>query len=96
MPSNSYSALNIISNQSKYNGVITMEHQDILLDKISHKKVETVNDVLAKDTGIALYSSSNALELFFLCKVLDFGVANEDLFDSYNHVITKRCKYIRC
>ena len=38
MPSNSYFALNIISNQSKYNGVITMEHQDILLDKTSRKE----------------------------------------------------------
>ena len=59
-------------------------------------RAETVNDVLTEDTCIALYSSSNALELFFLCKVLDFGVANEDLFDSYNHVITKVCKYLRC
>ena len=64
--------------------------------KIYELHAETVNDVLTKDTCITLYSSSNALKLFFLCKVLDFGVANEDLFDSYNHVITKGCKYIRC
>ena len=56
---------------------------DVESDTEMHElRAETVNDVLTKDTCIALYYSSNALKLFFLCKVLDFGVANEDLFDS--------------
>ena len=48
---------------------------------------ESVSIVLTKDTTIALYSSSNSLELFYLCKVIDFGVAIENMVDDYNHII---------
>ena len=48
---------------------------------------ESVNSILTKNTTIALYSSSNSLELFYLCKVIDFGVAIENMVDDYNHII---------
>ena len=48
---------------------------------------ESVSSVLTKNTTIALYSSSNSLELFYLCKVIDFGVAIENMVDDYNHII---------
>ena len=50
---------------------------------------ESVNSVLTKNTTIALYSSSNSLELFYLCKVIDFGVAIENVVDEYNHIIPR-------
>ena len=40
-----------------------------------------------KGNIIALFSPTNALELFYLCKVIDFGVATEDLCDENNHRI---------
>ena len=48
---------------------------------------ESVNSVLAKNTTITLYSSSNSLELFCICKVIHFGVAIENMVDEYNHII---------
>ena len=48
---------------------------------------ESVNSVLTKNTTIALYTSSNSLELLYLCKVIDFGVAIENMVDEYNHII---------
>ena len=50
---------------------------------------ESVNSILTKNTTIALYSSSNSLELFYLCKVIDFGVAIENMVNGYNHIISQ-------
>ena len=36
------------------------------------------------------------MELFYLCKVLDFGTANENLCDKFHHVILKGSKFIKC
>ena len=49
-----------------------------------------------KNTTTALYSASNSLELFYLCKVLDPGIADENMVDDYNHLILKGSKYIKC
>ena len=49
-----------------------------------------------KNTTIVLYSASNYLELFYLCKVLDFGIADGNMVDDYNHLIPKGSKYIKC
>ena len=57
---------------------------------------ESVNSVLTKNTTTALYSSSNSLELFYLCKVIDFGVAIENMVDEYNHIIPQGSRYIEC
>ena len=50
--------------------------------------------VITKGSMIALFSPSNSLELFYLSKVLDFGVATKDLTDANNHQIGKDCPYI--
>ena len=52
--------------------------------------------VLSKNTTIALYSSSNYLQLFYLCKVLDFESAAESMTVEYNYVISKGSKFIKC
>ena len=49
-----------------------------------------------KNATIALYSASNYLELFYLCKVLDFGIADGNIVDDYNHLIPKGSKYTKC
>ena len=59
-------------------------------------RAESANSVLSRNTTIALYSASNSLELFYLCKVLDFGIADENILDDYNHLIPKGSKYIKC
>ena len=59
-------------------------------------RAESVTSIVSKDSTIALYSSANALELFYLCKVLDFGEATELLKDKNKHVIEKGSKFIKC
>ena len=44
--------------------------------------------------AIAIFSASNSLELFYLCKVVSFGKATEDLNDENNHCIGKDDPYI--
>ena len=57
-------------------------------------RAESVNSVLSRNTTIVLYSASNSLELFYLCKVLDFGIVDENMVDDYKHLIPKgsKCK----
>ena len=52
-------------------------------------RAESVNSIITKNSTIALYSSTNSLESFYLCKVLDFGEAKETLTDKYNHIVEK-------
>ena len=59
-------------------------------------KAESVDSILKKNTTIALYFASSSLELFYLCKVLDFGIADENMIDDYNHLIPKGSKCIKC
>ena len=69
-------------------------------DKSGHKlyklRAESVTSIMSKDSTITLYSSANALELFYLCKVLDFGEATELLKDKNKNVIEKGSKFIKC
>ena len=57
---------------------------------------ESLNSVLTKNTTITLYSLSDSLELFYLCKVIEFGVAIENTVDEYNHIIAQGSCYTEC
>ena len=59
-------------------------------------RADCVFDILHRGSFIALLSHSDSFELFYLCKVLEFGTATEDMIDSYNHQITIGTKYILC
>ena len=41
----------------------------------------------------ALFSPMNSLELFYLCKILEVSVAEEDIHDKYHHCIPKGSSY---
>ena len=80
---------------------VEYEDEDVLGDDIYDNdyeryelRSESVLEALTKESVIALFSPSNSLELFYLCHVLDFGVATEDLKDENNHRIGKDCPYI--
>ena len=49
--------------------------------------------IVQKNSVKALYSPPNSFEIFYLCYVLDIGVAKEQLFDKYNHVIEPGYSY---
>ena len=57
---------------------------------------ESVMECLTKDSAIALYSHSSAFELFYVCKVVDFGIAKQELRDSSDHFIEEGQNYIQC
>ena len=50
--------------------------------------------VIQKGSVIALFSPENAIELFYLCKVIDYGVATDELSDTNNHHIGRGTPYI--
>ena len=50
---------------------------------------DSVFDVIEKDGVITLYSCPNSIELFYFCKIKEFGIAPENLIDSFNHIIPK-------
>ena len=65
-------------------------------NELHEMRSDSVFDVIKKDGVIALYSSPNSLELFYLCKVKEFGIAQENLIDSSNHIIPKGSKFTKC
>ena len=65
-------------------------------NELHEMRSDSVFDVIKKDGVIALYSSPNSLELFYLCKVKEFGIAQENLIDTFNHIIPKGSKFIKC
>ena len=56
---------------------------------------ESVMEIIQNGSIIALFSPSNALELFYLCKVVDFGRASEDMMDRNKHVVLTGQPYIK-
>ena len=46
---------------------------------------DSVLEVLGEGDVIALFSASNFLELFYLCKVISFVTATEEVRDENNH-----------
>ena len=55
-------------------------------------KGDDILAVLDVDNIIALYSHSDSNKLFYLCKVVSFGVAMSNMVDKYDHHIKKRLK----
>ena len=53
-----------------------LESGDETDTEVYELRAESVNSVLSRNTTIALYSASSSLELFYLCKVLDFGIVD--------------------
>ena len=60
------------------------DDDDEVDQELYEMRAENVTSIVSKDTTIALYSSSNSLEIFYLCKMLDFGEAKETLVDKYH------------
>ena len=52
--------------------------------------------LLQKETFIAIFSPPMSRELFYLCNMLDFGVALDDLCDKYNQIVPKDTSDIKC
>ena len=79
---------------------VEYEDDDLFCDEIDdmNEKYElrsnSVLEVISVNDVTALFSLSTSLELFYLCKVLSFGIAEQDLKDENNHCIEKGGPYI--
>ena len=65
-------------------------------NELYEMRSDSVFDAIKKDGVIVLYSPPNSLELFYLCKVKGFGIAQENLIDSLNDINFKGSKFIKC
>ena len=66
------------------------ELQDIVDDEteLYELRSDAVAQVVQPGNVIALFSPSNALEeLFYLCKVIESGIARQDIYNTQNHVV---------
>ena len=72
------------------------ESQDIVDDEtdLYELRSDAVVQVVQPGNVIALFSPPNALELFYLCKVVESGIAKQDIYDTQNHVIKEGCSYL--
>ena len=52
-------------------------------------------DIIQVGSLIALYSRPNSIELFYLSKVVGYGVAEDKLINKNNYIILEEDKYIK-
>ena len=62
------------------------------LDEVNNIPNE-IFSIVKPEWFVALYSSQNSLELFYLCKIFKMSIAEEDLIDIYGHVVQKGFEY---
>ena len=43
--------------------------------------------------NVITFSPPNALESFYLCNVVESGIAKQDIYDTQNHVIKEGCSF---
>ena len=55
-----------------------------------------IMECISKDSVIALFSPSSSFELFYLCHVYDFGIAQENMKDDSDHIVFKGQPFIKC
>ena len=65
-------------------------------EEVGQIRSENILDILSVDSTIALFSHAQSNELFYLCKVLKFGVADKDMSGKGNHKVYKGQSYILC
>lgn len=57
---------------------------------------DTIYYMVQEDTFVTLYSFCNCSELFYVCKVLKCGIAEDKMLDNSGHSIKKWQKYQEC
>lgn len=66
-------------------------------DEVNYELVgDTVFEAVEVGSVVAVYSSFNSSELFYLCEVKEKCVASENETDQYNHVVTKGSSFFKC
>ena len=69
------------------------EESDDTESELFELRSENIFSIISKGSVIALYTS---FELFYLCKVVDCGIASENLIDQNEHVVPVGARYIKC
>ena len=61
-----------------------------------YMRANSVIEIIKKDNISALFSPPESLELFYLCTVIEVGVAIERIVDKHNHSIKSGWHYVKC
>lgn len=61
---------------------------------MSYRQIVSLMLYIQRGTFIVLCLPPTSFELFYICTVLDFGTAAEDMVDTYNHHISMGTKNI--
>ena len=78
--------------------IVSIEHEGGVNEEKANLDIRGNNVLAVINIGyiVASYSTSECKELFYLCKVIDFGVAKSNLIHKFNHKIPKGSKHITC
>ena len=71
------------------------EDDDVEFEELE-LRAECVFDVIEVGSYVALFSAKSSFELFYICKVIAFGTAENDIYDSFNHAVLKGTRFIEC
>ena len=72
----------------------TLEDETDMLDETDDVESEMFT-FIESNSFVALYSASNSLELFYILKVTEKDVAEDDIIDIYGHIIQEGSNYIK-
>ena len=71
-------------------------YDDTVVTEENEIRAECVIDAVNPGSFIALYSSPQSFEMFYLCHVVNITIATETVCDDYGNVIEKGVKYLIC
>ena len=82
------------SNEEIENDGLFCENENVTEE--NEIRADCVVDVVQPCSYVALYAPPEAFEMFYLCYVIESGIASEYMCDDYNHVIEEGMKYLKC
>ena len=84
---------------SEFDSDEEIENEDLCYEDVIEEneiRADCVIDVVQPGSHVALYSSLESFKIFYLCYVVESGIASECMRHDYNHFIDKGVKYLKC
>ena len=60
------------------------------------RREESIFSCIIEGSYVAVYSDTNANEIFYVCKVNELKIADEDMIDEFEHSVSKGSRYLSC
>ena len=85
----------LIDSHNHDDGNIELPEEILELDETDNSPNEMLQFV-AEGSFVGIYSSENSIESFYIVKVIEKSVAEEDICDLYGHAIQKGVDFLKC